>query len=85
LTGHGWIGCGSGFAVHGEALRRRYATQLDSVRPEVFAHAREVAAIAARVHAAGGSVAPESAAPLYVRDKVAMTVAERRAVPQARA
>ena len=85
LEGSGWVGCGSGFAVQGEALQRRYAGQIAAVRPEVFAHAREIAAIAARVHAAGGGVEPDHAAPLYVRDKVAMTVAERRAASPGRA
>jgi tRNA threonylcarbamoyladenosine biosynthesis protein TsaB len=78
LEGDGWIGCGSAFAVHGDQLCARYAGRLAAVRPELFAHAREMAAIAARVHTAGGGVEPEQAAPLYVRDKVARTVAERR-------
>jgi tRNA threonylcarbamoyladenosine biosynthesis protein TsaB len=84
LYGPDWIGCGSAFAVHGEALRARYGAQLRDVRPQVFAHAREVAIIAARVRAAGGGVEPDYAAPLYVRDKVAKTVAERREAAKAR-
>jgi tRNA threonylcarbamoyladenosine biosynthesis protein TsaB len=79
LPGDGWVGCGSGFAVHAEALGARYGERLHAVRPQLFAHAREMAVIAARVRAAGGGVGPEHATPLYVRDKVARTVAERRA------
>jgi tRNA threonylcarbamoyladenosine biosynthesis protein TsaB len=82
LDGEGWTGCGSAFAVHGEALRVRYAHLLCAARPEVFAHAREIAAIAARALAEGGGIDPDQAAPLYVRDKVAMTVAERRAAKE---
>ncbi len=78
LSGPDWVGCGSGFGVHADALRARYGPQLRAVHPDTFAHAREIAAIAARVHAAGGSMEPDHAAPLYVRDKVARTVAERR-------
>jgi tRNA threonylcarbamoyladenosine biosynthesis protein TsaB len=79
VEGAGWTGCGSAFAVHEEALRRHYGEQLSTLQPGVFSHAREIARIGARVFAAGGGVAAEAAAPLYVRDKVAMTVAERRA------
>lgn len=78
LAGDEWTGCGSAFAAHGAALRARYGARLRTVRAEVFAHAREIAAIGARVLAAGGGVDAEQAAPLYVRDKVALTVAERR-------
>jgi tRNA threonylcarbamoyladenosine biosynthesis protein TsaB len=85
LDGQGWIGCGSAFALQGEALRQRYGAQLASVQPQVFAHAREMAAIASRMHERGEGVAAQDAAPLYVRDKVAMTMAERKAAPQVRA
>jgi tRNA threonylcarbamoyladenosine biosynthesis protein TsaB len=60
----------------------RYGHLLCAARPEVFAHAREIAAIAARALAEGGGIDPDQAAPLYVRDKVAMTVAERRAAKE---
>lgn len=74
-----WVGCGSGFDAHGETLRARYGVQLQSVRPDVVPHAREVAAIAARMLAAGRGVDAASAAPVYIRDKVALSVAERMA------
>jgi tRNA threonylcarbamoyladenosine biosynthesis protein TsaB len=79
LQGEGWTGCGSAFTAHESALRARFADALCTVRPDIYPHAREVAAIGARTHASGGSVDPQDAVPLYVRDKVAMTVAERRA------
>jgi tRNA threonylcarbamoyladenosine biosynthesis protein TsaB len=79
IEGEGWTGCGSAFAVHADGLRVRYGHRLAHLQPAVFAHAREIAGIGARMLAAGGGVAAEDAAPLYVRDKVAMTVAERRA------
>ena len=74
-----WVGCGSGFAAHGEALARRYGGQLASVRAELFPHAREVAVLAARMLERGGGVDPALAAPVYIRDKVALTVSERAA------
>lgn len=82
LDGDGWTGCGSAFAVHGQALQARYGDRLRAAQPEVFAHAREIAAIAAREVARGGGIDPAEAAPLYVRDKVAKTVAERRAAKE---
>jgi tRNA threonylcarbamoyladenosine biosynthesis protein TsaB len=77
LPGSGWRGCGSGFAAFGEALARRYGVQLDAVIDGVAPHAREVAALAARMFARGETVAAELAAPLYVRNKVALRVDER--------
>jgi tRNA threonylcarbamoyladenosine biosynthesis protein TsaB len=74
-----WAGCGNGFAVHGEALARRYDGRLAVVRAELFPHAREVAAIGARTLASGGGVEPALAAPIYIRDKVALSLAERAA------
>jgi tRNA threonylcarbamoyladenosine biosynthesis protein TsaB len=74
-----WVGCGSGFAAHAEALGQRYAGQLSGVRADRFPHAREVAAIGVRALARGEGVDPAAAAPLYIRDKVALTVGERAA------
>jgi len=74
-----WVGCGSGFEAHGDALRARYGVQLQAVRPDVIPHAREVAAIAVRMLAAGRGVDAAAAAPVYIRDKVALSVAERMA------
>ncbi len=74
-----WVGCGSGFAAHGEALALRYRGQLRAVRAELYPHAREVAALGARILARGEGLDPALAAPLYIRDKVALTVGERAA------
>ena len=77
LAGDGWQGCGSGFAVYGDALRARYGAQLNAVSDAVHARAREVALLAAPVFARGEGVAAEQAAPHYVRDKVALMTHER--------
>jgi tRNA threonylcarbamoyladenosine biosynthesis protein TsaB len=65
-AGDDWIGCGSGFAVYGNL-------GLKIVLPMVHATALAVAELAAPVLAAGGGVDAALAAPLYVRDKVALT------------
>ena len=78
LSGAGWTGCGSGFDRYEARLRRRYGGHLEHVRPGLVPHAREVALLGMRLLAAGRSVAPEDALPLYVRDKVAIKMDERR-------
>lgn len=75
--GNGWIGCGSGFAAHGDLLRGRLGDALAGVRPDTHPLAREIAVLAAPVFAAGGGLAAELAAPVYVRDKVALKTVER--------
>lgn len=70
-----WIGCGNGF----DRLEERIAQRLPSVRVRKDCHpeARHVAAIAARRFAAGERHPAEALVPMYVRDKVALTMAER--------
>lgn len=77
LSGAGWQGCGSGFAVYGDVLRQRYGAQLGAADSTLHARARDVAILAAPVFARGGGEPAESAAPLYVRNKVALKTHER--------
>lgn len=76
--GSGWIGCGSGFALYGEALRGALGAALAASRPEARPSAVAVAKLAARRLAEGKGVDAALAAPAYVRDKVAQTAEERR-------
>lgn len=78
LPGTGWQACGNGFAAYGDVLRVRYANNLSAIDAAVYPRAREVAVLAAPVFARGGGVAPELAAPLYVRNKVALTMQEQQ-------
>jgi tRNA threonylcarbamoyladenosine biosynthesis protein TsaB len=78
LPGGSWAGCGSGFAAHEVALRRRYREQLSAIMPDVVPHAREVARLAVREFEQGRAVPAEQAAPVYLRDKVALRSDERR-------
>jgi tRNA threonylcarbamoyladenosine biosynthesis protein TsaB len=73
-AGEGWVGCGDGYAS--------YAARLPSpprVRADVFPTAAAVAELAAPRLARGEGVDAALAMPLYVRDKVALTTAERLA------
>ncbi len=77
--GAGWRGVGDGFATWGEVLCRRMGSRLASVDANVFPAASAVARLAVPVLLAGGGVDAALAVPLYVRDKVALTTAERLA------
>lgn len=77
LPGGAWTGCGSGFTVYGEALRLRYGAALAAVDAGVHPHARDMARLAVPLLIAGRGVAAEAAAPLYIRDKVALKTVER--------
>ena len=81
LPGGDWIGAGSGFAAHGDTLRRRYAHELGNVDAEAYPHARQIAALAHDEWRAGRTLPASSAMPLYIRYKVAFTESERRAAP----
>jgi tRNA threonylcarbamoyladenosine biosynthesis protein TsaB len=77
LDGTGWLACGSGFAAYGEALAARYAGQLDATEPECYPHARDIAALALVRFENRDTAAAEHAAPVYVRNKVALRSDER--------
>ena len=74
--------------VAGNALRLQTETTwrfADRLLPEATAGAEQTAALARLSLAAGRAVAPAEAAPVYVRDRVALTIEERRAVAAAAA
>ena len=68
--GESWIGCGNGFATYG-------SLGLANVIADIHPSAVAVARLAAPRLAAGEGLDAALAAPAYVRDKVAFTVAER--------
>ncbi|MCW5604098.1 MAG: tRNA (adenosine(37)-N6)-threonylcarbamoyltransferase complex dimerization subunit type 1 TsaB [Burkholderiales bacterium] len=75
--GEAWLGCGSGFSVYREALARRYEGRLSDIAPDVHPHARDIAVLAAPLFAAGAGMDAALAAPVYIRDKVALRTDER--------
>lgn len=81
LPGRRWCATGSGFERH-PWLRDAYREQVEMRFDGDLPRAGAIARIAARRYAAGGAVPPEQAAPLYLRDKVALTTEERRAKQQ---
>ncbi|MCX7175143.1 MAG: tRNA (adenosine(37)-N6)-threonylcarbamoyltransferase complex dimerization subunit type 1 TsaB [Proteobacteria bacterium] len=73
--GNAWIGCGEGFASYPDLLGPDWV----EVRGDCWPTAASVARLAAPRLARGEGVSAELAAPLYVRDKVALTTVERLA------
>ncbi len=77
LAGGGWTGCGSGFTAYRAVLQQRYGAVLINMDGDVYPHARDIARLAAPLFAAGRGIRAEEAAPLYIRDRVALKTAER--------
>ncbi len=77
--GEGWRGVGDGFAAYGAALRLRMGARLVAEDASLMPTATAVARLAAPVLLRGEGVPAAQALPLYVRDKVALTTAERLA------
>lgn len=76
-AGDGWVGCGSGFRVHGEALAQRLGERLARTAPEAVPVASAILRLALPRLAAGEGTDPAEAVPIYVRDKVALKTHER--------
>lgn len=72
-----WVGCGSGFRAHGAALAERLGRRLARFDPNALPRASAMLRLAQPRLAAGGGKDPAEAAPLYVRDKVALKIHER--------
>ncbi|KGI78642.1 tRNA (adenosine(37)-N6)-threonylcarbamoyltransferase complex dimerization subunit type 1 TsaB [Oleiagrimonas soli] len=69
---------GTGWGVYGEGLAARLGTPR-STDADRYPQARHVARLAAPRFAAGDTLTPEQVLPVYLRDKVALTIAERAA------
>ncbi|HEU0203575.1 MAG TPA: tRNA (adenosine(37)-N6)-threonylcarbamoyltransferase complex dimerization subunit type 1 TsaB, partial [Burkholderiaceae bacterium] len=66
---------GDALVAFADPVRAFARVQLPAARADAGAIAR----LARRIYLQGGAVAPAQAAPLYVRDRVALTVEERKA------
>lgn len=73
----GWHVVGSGWATYAGVLRERIGAPVLSERGHCFPQAGHVAELAVREFRAGHALAPELALPVYLRDKVALTLVEQ--------
>ncbi|MFT4180236.1 MAG: tRNA (adenosine(37)-N6)-threonylcarbamoyltransferase complex dimerization subunit type 1 TsaB, partial [Thermomonas sp.] len=78
--GDGWHGVGTGFAAADGALAARLGGRLASVDAQALPHAADVARLGALLFARGGAIAPERIEPAYLRNDVALTIAQRQAL-----
>ena len=77
LSGTGWYAIGPGWAAYPNLLNR-YAEQVVECDPQLVPTALAVGQLALRRFASGQTTAAHEAAPLYVRHKVALTLAEQK-------
>lgn len=78
----GLVGCGNGFTAYpGEfALQAQHHSWMQHAYADIMPHAQQVAQLARSAIAAGQILTPEQAQPIYLRNKIALTTAERLAL-----
>ncbi|MGB6028995.1 MAG: tRNA (adenosine(37)-N6)-threonylcarbamoyltransferase complex dimerization subunit type 1 TsaB, partial [Rhodanobacter sp.] len=72
-----WQVVGSGWATYAPTISQRLSGALHSADGLRYPQAAHVAELALREFRAGHLLAPEQALPVYLRDKVALTLAEQ--------
>ncbi len=77
LEGSEWVGVGGGWAVYGEVLSKIYAENLIKTMPEVSPRAEAILTLAQPIFVAGLAKPASEAAPIYIRNRVALTSQER--------
>ena len=76
--GEGWIGVGTGFAAADGVLQSRFADRFVRIDATALPHAADVARLGAPAFERGEALAPERVEPAYLRNNVALTLAEQR-------
>jgi len=76
----GWYGVGTGFAAGEGILHARSRDRFAAVDATALPHAADVARLGAPAFARGDAIAPERVEPAYLRNNVALTLAEQRAL-----
>jgi len=75
--GEAWNVLGTGWRAHGDAIRERLPSAPRWADGDRYPQACDVARLAAPLFVAGKGVPPEQALPVYLRDKVALTLEEQ--------
>ena len=76
--GEDWIGVGTGFAAADGELQSRFADRFVRIDATALPHAGDVARLGAIAFERGEALAPERVEPAYLRNNVALTLAEQR-------
>lgn len=77
VTGSDWVGVGSGWATYSEVLSTLYADNISQVLPSITPNASAILNLALPTFIAGQAQPASAAAPIYVRNRVALTTDER--------
>ena len=80
----GWNAVGTGFSALEGALAAHLGDQLSSIDASALPHAGDLARLAAAAYARGEAIAPERIEPAYLRNNVALTLEEQRALRASR-
>ncbi len=83
ITADGLVACGNGFSAYPEQLAQLPCAATAHV--DILPHARQIAQLGQLAFAAGKAVSAAEAQPLYLRNKIAYTSAERRDINAAKA
>jgi len=75
-----WYGVGTGFSAQNGALTARLQHRFRSIDAAALPHAGDIARLAAQAFARGQAIAPECVQPAYLRNQVALSVAEQQAL-----
>lgn len=74
-----WRGVGTGFAAVDGLLATRLQRRLAGVDASALPHAADLARLAVAAHGRGEALAPERVEPAYLRNQVALTLAQQQA------
>ena len=85
VSGSGWFGVGTGFAAAEGALVAHAGDALTGFDGSALPHAADVATLAVAAFARGEAIAPELVEPAYLRNNVALTIAEQQALRESKA
>lgn len=77
-----WAAIGSGWRSYPERLQERIGFPLVTVRRDLWPEAEDVLTLSIPLFQQGKAVSPEHAQPVYLRDNVAKSIAEREAEKQ---
>lgn len=80
-----WFGVGTGFAAEQDALVRACGSSLLGFDAQALPHAADLASLAVAAWQRGEAIAPELIEPTYLRNNVALTIAEQQALREGRA
>jgi len=76
----GWIGVGTGFAAAEGALATALQARLARMDAQALPHAADLARLAVQAWQRGEAIVPERVEPAYLRNNVALTLEEQKAL-----